>query len=168
MNERASTGSVRLELQVAGPADGLPPEQEIREWLHDAVLAAAPERRDDCEIVVRIVDEAESRELNRRYRHKDRPTNVLAFPAAGPDEPGGTHAPAEAALGDLVLCGPVIAREAAEQRKELAAHWGHLLVHGALHLLGYEHETGEEAARMERLEARLLAARGIGDPYAPR
>lgn len=167
MNEPDLSTGFRLELQVAGPADGLPAEDEIRGWLADAMRAATKTPAPDCEIVVRVVDEAESRELNRRYRLTDRPTNVLAFPAAGPQELADIGAE-EATLGDLVLCGPVIAREAAEQRKELVAHWAHMLVHGTLHLLGYEHETDEEAARMERLEARVLAGRGIDDPYAPR
>jgi len=159
---------VRLELQIAGNADGLPAESEIQEWLEQALLVASPDGMCNREIVVRVVDEAESRDLNRRYRRKDRATNVLAFPAAGPGEFPATTGIGETALGDLVLCGPVIAREAAEQCKDVAAHWGHMLVHGTLHLLGYGHGTDDEAARMESLETRILAARGVADPYAPR
>lgn len=161
--------SVQLELQIAGSACGLPAEGEIRDWLErvfSAVRPDASEVRRDHEITVRVVDEAESRELNRRYRSIDRATNVLAFPAADPGEFPGVEIDGRA-LGDLVLCGPIIAREAAEQAKEVGAHWGHMLVHGALHLLGYDHATEDGAARMESLEARILAGRGIADPYAP-
>lgn len=159
--------SVQLELQIAGRADGLPAESEIRRWLEETILAASPDQKSDCEITVRVVDAAESRDLNHRYRSKDRATNVLAFPAADPGELpaagiGGS------ALGDVVLCGPVIAREAAEQGKEIAAHWVHMLVHGTLHLLGYDHDTEGEAARMESLETGILADGGVPDPYAPR
>lgn len=161
---------VNLELQVAGGADGLPDEGEIRGWLEDTLCAIPTEDRRPREVVVRIVDEAESRALNHRYRGRDRATNVLAFPAAGSDDfPDGWPGQADGStLGDLVLCGPVIAREAAEQRKEITAHWGHMFVHGMLHLLGYDHATEEEAAQMEGLETRILADRGVGDPYAPR
>ena len=160
---------VRLELQIAGSADGLPAEREIRDWLQQTCLAVSPDAVRACEFVVRVVDEAESRELNHRYRGKDRATNVLAFPAADPAEmPGPDDAGDRDLVGDLVLCGPVIAREAAEQRKDATAHWAHMLVHGALHLLGYDHETADEAARMEGLEIRILGAGGVPDPYAPR
>lgn len=167
-NDSALSTRVRLELQIAGGgADGLPAEGDIRDWLGATILAAAPDRERECEITVRVVDEAESRDLNRRYRSKDRATNVLAFPAAPPGELPGAGV-GDGALGDLVLCGPVIAREAAEQNKEIAAHWGHMLVHGTLHLLGYDHGTDDEAARMESLEIGILAGRGVADPYAPR
>ena len=116
------------------------------------------------ELTIRVVGEAESAELNERYRHKRGPTNVLAFPS----EP----LPAEGAedellpLGDLVICAPVVAREAAEQGKTLEAHWAHIVIHGALHLVGYDHETDAEAGEMEGRERELLAALGIADPYA--
>lgn len=158
---------VQLELQIAGRAETLPAESEIHGWLEETLRAASPDRKRDCEITVRVVDEAESRDLNRRYRSKDRATNVLAFPAAPPGELPETGI-GGCALGDLVLCGPVIAREAAEQGKEIAAHWGHMLVHGTLHLLGYDHGTEDEAVRMETLETAILAGRGVADPYAPR
>lgn len=117
-------------------------------------------------MVVRVVDEQESRELNNRYRGKDKATNVLAFPAASANDLPDVPVTDVAEFGDLVLCGSVIAREAAEQGKSESAHWGHMLVHGTLHLLGYDHGTTRQAERMERLETSILASRGFADPYA--
>ena len=108
----------------------------------------------------RIVDEAEGRALNERWRGRDHATNVLSFPA---ELPPGVALPL---LGDLVVCAPVVAREAAEQGKAEADHWAHLVIHGTLHLLGFDHETEAEATVMEDLERALLAGLGIGDPYA--
>ena len=114
---------------------------------------------------MRIVEADEARELNRRYRDRDRPTNVLSFAADHSlDLPGDDAVP----LGDLVLCAPVVAREAGEQGKPEAHHWAHLLVHGTLHLLGYDHAVADEAADMEALEVATLAGRGLPDPYAAR
>jgi probable rRNA maturation factor len=162
------SAEVRVEIQIAGDATGLPGDDEIRHWLEQTINAVAPDEERSVELVVRVVGEQESRELNSRFRHQDTATNVLAFPAAPVgDFPGVTPEPGEE-LGDLVLCGTVIAREAREQDKDIAAHWGHMLVHGTLHLLGYEHGTDKEAARMERLESRILAGRGFDDPYATR
>lgn len=158
---------VDLELQLGCAAESVPAEDEMRRWLEAAVATSAGGGGSPREIVVRVVDEQESRELNRRYRHQDRPTNVLAF-AAG-EVPG--QGPGDAAarpLGDLVICGPVVEREAREQGKEVAAHWAHLLVHGALHLLGHDHHDDEGAAAMERLEIRILAERGYENPYVAR
>ncbi len=158
--------TVQVEIQIAGDAPGLPGEQEVRDWLEQTINTVAPEPRRNFELVVRVVDEQESRELNRRYRRKDKATNVLAFPGRPVNDfPEVPVADAEE-LGDLVLCGSVIAREAAEQGKSAAAHWGHMLVHGTLHLLGYDHETTRQAERMESLEASILASRGFDDPYA--
>jgi probable rRNA maturation factor len=122
---------------------------KVRRW-----VGAALER--PAEIAVRIVGEAEGRALNREYRHKDYATNVLTFDY--------TREPVVGA--DLVLCAPVIEREAREQGKELAAHYAHLLVHGTLHAQGYDHETGErDALEMEALEILLLASLGFANPY---
>jgi probable rRNA maturation factor len=140
-----------------GPAaHGLPAVRSIRAWVRAALATRGEERG---EIAVRIVDEAEMRALNGRYRHKDYPTNVLAFPA---DLPAGVDVPL---LGDIVVCAPVVAREALEQGKRARAHWAHLLVHGTLHLLGHDHERPRAAAAMEALETRVLAALGFPDPY---
>ena len=117
-------------------------------------------------IVVRVVDERESRELNQRSRQMDKPTNVLAFPAAVRGNCPAFRRDREGRSGDLAICGTVVEREAREQGKTPAGHWGHLLVHGTLHLLGYDHRTPAEAREMESLEVRILADRGFADPYA--
>ena len=118
------------------------------------------------ELVIRIVDEAESAELNERYRGKSGPTNVLAFPADDIGVPGINMAEIGAVpLGDLVICAAVVAREAREQGKEPKAHWAHMVIHGCLHLTGYDHMNESEAAAMEARERELLAGLGIADPY---
>lgn len=148
--------SLRVDLSVAAGIDGpLPNEQDFVDWLNVALEG----RVSDAELSVRIVDEQEGRRLNHEYRGRDRPTNVLSFPA---DEmPGIAPQP----LGDLVLCAPLVIREAREQHKATAAHWAHLCVHGALHLLGYDHEQDDEAREMEGLEVEILARMGYQDPY---
>ncbi len=110
------------------------------------------------EVCVRLVDEATSRSLNNDFRQRDKPTNVLSFPA-------DVALPAVTLLGDLAICVPVVRREAAAQGKAFDAHLTHLFLHGVLHLLGYDHETDEEAHAMEALECAALAALGIADPY---
>lgn len=144
----------------------MPEEREVRDWLEQTINTVAPDQRRSFEMVVRVVDEQESRELNNRYRGKDKATNVLAFPAASANDLPDVPVTDVAEFGDLVLCGSVIAREAAEQGKSESAHWGHMLVHGTLHLLGYDHGTTRQAERMERLETSILASRGFADPYA--
>lgn len=141
-------------------AVGIPARAALRRWAEAALRHAgvAPGAR---ELTVRIVGEAESRELNAGWRGKDRPTNVLAFPGGEPGLSGEVDYP----LGDLVVCAPVVAREAAEQGKTAESHWCHMIVHGTLHLTGYDHETPEEAARMEGLEREILAELGHPDPY---
>ncbi|MGE5168702.1 MAG: rRNA maturation RNase YbeY [Deltaproteobacteria bacterium] len=134
---------------------GVPTRKSFEAW-----LSAIPElRRRKVEVNILIVDVQAGRRFNRQYRHKDYATNVLSFPW----EP----APGERSrlLGDLVICAPVVAREAAEQGKRPRAHWAHLTIHGVLHLLGHDHETPAEARRMEALEIRILAALGIRNPY---
>lgn len=147
--------TVELEIQRVSAAPA-PDDDAFRRW----VGAALAGRRETAELTVRIVDEPEGRALNARWRGRDHATNVLSFPA---ELPAGVPL---ALLGDLVVCAPVVAREAAEQGKAEADHWAHLVVHGTLHLLGFDHETEAEATVMERLERALLAGLGIGDPYA--
>lgn len=135
----------------------VPSAGRIARWAEAAAGARVPAR----ELAIRVVTPAESRRLNRGYRGKDKPTNVLSFPggvvAAGvPDAP----------LGDLAICAGVVAREARAQRKSLSAHWAHMVVHGTLHLMGYDHEDDAEALRMERRERVVLARLGFADPYA--
>lgn len=156
---------INLEVQRACSVASIPETDEMRRWIEAAVNATNGDDRRACDVVVRIVDELESRNLNHRYRQKDTATNVLAFPAAGGAIPGLSPS-RRRSLGDLAICGPVVEREALAQGKPAAGHWGHLLVHGTLHLLGYDHRTEGEAAEMERLEARIMADRGFGNPYA--
>ena len=151
-------GPVCLDVSVeyALPRLGLPAAVSFRKW----VAAALKGRIREADLAIRIVGTKEGRALNRHYRGRDYATNVLSFPAELPE---GVKLPL---LGDIVLCAPVVAREAREQKKALAAHWAHLTVHGALHLLGWNHEDTREAECMEQLEREILAELGIGDPYA--
>jgi probable rRNA maturation factor len=132
-----------------------PARAQIAAWASTALGRKAANRQ----IGVRVVGRAESRRLNARYRGRDKPTNVLSFPAvalpAGPERP----------LGDLVICPEVLRDEARAQRKTLRAHWAHLVVHGALHLVGYDHEDPEDADRMERREIAVLRRLGFPNPY---
>ncbi|AJO88039.1 rRNA maturation RNase YbeY [Haemophilus influenzae] len=149
-------GCILVDLQIATEnIEVLPTEEQIVQW---ATAAVQPEE-DEVEMTVRIVDEAESHELNLTYRGKDRPTNVLSFPFECPDE---VELPL---LGDLVICRQVVEREAAEQEKPLMAHWAHMVVHGCLHLLGYDHIEDDEAEEMESLETQIMQGLGFDDPY---
>ena len=147
---------IELDLQLATEASDLPAEAQLRRW----VELALRQRTADSELTIRLVDAEEGQELNRTYRHKDYATNVLSFPAEVPE--GLLDIPL---LGDLVICVPVVEREAREQNKALEAHWAHLVIHGCLHLLGYDHIDDEEAEEMESLERQLLAELGYPDPY---
>ena len=156
-----TVGPVRLDVSVtyAVPRKGIPSAVSFRKW----VAAALDSRIREADLAVRIVGTKEGRALNRHYRGKDYATNVLSFPADMPEGlPEGVHLPL---LGDVVLCAPVVAREAREQKKPLAEHYAHLTVHGALHLLGWDHEDEKEALCMEQLEREILAGMGIDDPY---
>jgi len=137
-------------VQRAIPARGVPAPRQLRRWAQSALGHRAGE------VTVRVVGTRESRALNRRYRGKDRPTNVLSFPCEAP----GT-------LGDLVICAPVVNREAREQGKRAAAHWAHMVVHGVLHLLGFDHTRLRDAKVMEALERAILARLSFPDPYRP-
>ena len=154
----ASEPALTLSLESASAAPGQPVEAEFLRWARAALKGHCK----PGELSIRIVDEEESAELNSRYRGKEGPTNVLSFPA---DLPAGVPVPL---LGDLVICAPVVAREAQEQGKQAEAHWAHLVVHGCLHLLGLDHETEAQAAEMESLERDILAGMGYPDPYLPR
>jgi probable rRNA maturation factor len=156
-----TAGPVRLEVSIAyaAPRKGVPSPASFRAW----VAAALDSRIREADLAIRVVDEEEGRALNRHYRGRDYATNVLSFPAEMPEGlPEGVHLPL---LGDLVICAPVVAREAAEQGKTPRAHYAHLTVHGALHLLGWDHEDDADAHAMEALERTILAGLGIADPY---
>ncbi|MDX1799413.1 MAG: rRNA maturation RNase YbeY [Marinobacter sp.] len=144
---------VDVQRVLSGPA--LPDDDQLQLW------AAAAWRQDHAsEVTLRLVDSDESAELNARYRHKSGPTNVLSFPF---EAPAGITVPL---AGDLVICVPVVEREAREQNKPLHAHWAHMVVHGMLHLQGYDHLNDADADVMETLEIQLLAGLGFGNPYA--
>lgn len=149
----------RLELGVsyAAPRRGVPSAASFRRWV-EAALAGA-RHREPAELAIHIVGTREGRVLNRQYRDKNYATNVLSFPV---ELPRGVSVPL---LGDLVICAPVVTREAREQGKSSRTHYAHLTVHGTLHLLGYDHQNARDAERMEALETRILAALGIEDPY---
>ena len=151
-------GPIHLDVPVnyAAPRAGVPAAVSFRKW----VAAALKGRIREADLAIRIVDEREGQALNRHYRGKDYATNVLSFPAELPE---GVKLPL---LGDLVICAPVVAREAAEQGKPVAAHYAHLTVHGVLHLLGWDHEHDKDAEAMEQLEREVLAELGLPDPYA--
>lgn len=155
-------GPARIDIAVAYATSrrGVPAAASFRRW----ATAALAGRIRTADLAIRIVGEDEGRALNRHYRGRDYATNVLSFPADLPEGlPEGVRLPL---LGDLVICAPVVAREAADQGKPLGAHYAHLTVHGALHLLGWDHENGPEAEAMEQLEREILAGLGIDDPYA--
>jgi len=149
-----------VDLQLATEdQQALPDLAQLEKWISTTLLAASDEMRDDAELTVRIVDSEESQQLNHQYRDKDKPTNVLSFPFQNP--PGITLP----LLGDLVICKQEVEKEAMEQQKALTSHWAHMLVHGTLHLLGYDHIDDDEAEEMESIETKLLIELGFSDPY---
>lgn len=144
-----------VDVQIASTETGLPTQAELIEW----ALVALNEATDDSEITIRIVDEVESADLNRTWRSKEGATNVLSFPSEKLDiiRP--------VLLGDIVICAPVIASEASEQNKKPESHWAHMVIHGTLHLLGYDHIDEEQANCMESLEIAMLNSLNINNPY---
>ena len=144
-----------VEIQTIYLSQGQPTEAQIQLWV-DTALTDYP---DDTEIVIRIVDEKESTELNETYRLKSGPTNILSFPVEIPEEIELNL------LGDLVICAPVLEKEALDQNKALQDHWAHIVIHGVLHLLGYDHIEDDEAELMETKEITILSHLGIKNPY---
>jgi probable rRNA maturation factor len=151
-----------LDVAVVTKEAGLPDESDFRRWAEAALAAVPTVGAVPSELSIRVVGADESQQLNREWRQRDYPTNVLSFP--GETLPGlpMRH------LGDLVICAPVVAREAGEQDKPVEAHWAHMVVHGVLHLLGHDHQADEEAEHMEGLERDILAQLGHADPYLSR
>jgi probable rRNA maturation factor len=141
--------SLSMDVQYASKIIGLPTATQFKRWARNTI-------RVDSEITLRIVDEAEGRELNKTYRQKDYATNVLTFPLA--EEPF--------IMADIVICATVVAKEAKEQNKTLEAHFAHLTAHGILHAHGYDHEIQEQAELMESIETQILTKLGYADPYA--
>ncbi|HEY5718477.1 MAG TPA: rRNA maturation RNase YbeY [Motiliproteus sp.] len=145
-----------IDLQIAIDDDpSLPSATELQRWVN----CATANLDESVELTIRIVDRTESQQLNHSYRGKDYPTNVLSFPFEVPE---GIELNL---LGDLVICAPVVVAEATEQNKPLAHHWAHMVIHGTLHLLGYDHIDEQEAEEMEALETRLLSQLNIPAPY---
>lgn len=149
-----------VDLQIATASDDfLPDLAAMEKWIHNAILAGSEKELEEAELTVRIVDYDESRQLNFQYRNQDKATNVLSFPFQNP--PGITLP----LLGDLIVCKEVVENEAKIQGKTLTEHWAHMLIHGTLHLLGYDHIIDQEALEMEALETKLLIKLGFADPY---
>jgi probable rRNA maturation factor len=147
--------SIEIDLQLASEADLIPSLAEFQRWAEHSLK----DQLDSTELCIRVVDEPESQQLNLDYRGMDKPTNVLSFPFEAP--PGIDLN----LLGDLVICAPVVAQEAQQQHKPLNHHWAHMVIHGILHLRGYDHIEDDDAQTMEALETRLLAGLDIADPY---
>jgi len=145
----------QIEIQTIFKSNSQPDQEQIQRWV-DAALEGFNQ---GTEIVVRIVDEQESAELNEQYRHKKGPTNILSFPVEVPE---GIELNL---LGDLVICAPILEKEALEQHKALTDHWAHIIVHGVLHLLGYDHIDDDEAELMESKEITILNKLNIKNPY---
>lgn len=146
--------TIEVDIQRASEAPGQPDDESFIRW-----AGLALRDKPGHELTIRLVDEEESQSLNRDYRDRDYPTNVLSFPA---DLPPELNIPL---LGDLVVCVQVVQREAAEQQKSAESHWAHMVIHGCLHLLGYDHIDDAQAEEMEGIERRLMAELGFSDPY---
>ncbi len=144
-----------LDLQIVAPMNNLPSSEQLQLWV-DKALA---NYQKDSEIVIRIVDDAESAELNQQFRNKSGSTNILSFPFQAPE---GVELDL---LGDLVICAPLLEKQALQQKKHLHDHWAHIVVHGVLHLLGYDHIEEDQAEQMESLEVKILKELDIKDPY---
>jgi probable rRNA maturation factor len=162
-------------VQFAGSRRGVPHPRSLNRWAQAAAqrIKSARPRGAHPELTIRVVGAAESRKLNRTWRGKDKPTNVLSFPASSAqslqesgDFTSGDFVMGDPVIGDLAICAPVVAREAREQGKTPQAHWAHMVVHGVLHLLGYDHEIDRDAVVMEAREAEILTRLGYSNPYA--
>lgn len=146
---------IDLDVQIAAEGFTLPSTTDLELWVKTAIR----DTMNEAELTIRIVDVEESQSLNSTYRGKDKPTNVLSFPF---EAPPGIELPL---LGDLVICAAVVEQEAIDQNKPLIAHWAHMVVHGCLHLLGYDHIEDLEAEKMESLETQLIESLGYNNPY---
>ena len=150
----------KIDVQIAADEESIPDSDDIAIWVSRSVQAAG--HAGEAEVSVRVVNAVEMQQLNNEFREQDKPTNVLSFPAG---EIEGLPADAELPLGDIVVCATVVREEAEDQGKQTADHWAHMMVHGTLHLLGFDHIGDSDAAEMERLEIRILMAHGIANPY---
>lgn len=147
--------NIELDIQIAVQNSDLPSKEQFYQW----VSAVLTPYNKPYELTIRIVEQTESQQLNHQYRHKDKPTNVLSFPFEVPE---GIDLNL---LGDLVVCADIVEQEAQQQHKTSIAHWAHMITHGCLHLLGYDHISESEANEMEALEIKILAQQGYENPY---
>ncbi|WNC71078.1 rRNA maturation RNase YbeY [Thalassotalea psychrophila] len=154
-NNTPTTPVIIVDMQVACNNEQLPTLEQLKLWCDTALKPYSK----NFELTIRLVESLESQQLNHQYRDKDKPTNVLSFPF---EVPLGIELDL---LGDLIVCADVVEFEAKDQNKELFAHWAHMIIHGCLHLLGYDHITQDEAIEMEAIEIRLMAQLGYNDPY---
>lgn len=147
--------TIVVDLQIACEDNHLPSQQQFQRWVE---IALKPYHK-PFELTIRVVSSTESQQLNNQYRSKNTPTNVLSFPV---DIPEGIDLDL---LGDLVICSEVVKQQASQQNKALTDHWAHMVIHGCLHLLGFDHINEQDADEMESLEIHLLSSIGIADPY---
>jgi len=152
--------TLHVDVQFAADDESLPDSQDIAAWVNRATKAAG--YTEETEISVRVVDSNEMQALNKDFRDQDKPTNVLSFPAGEID---GLPSDSGLPLGDIVICAAVVKDEAANQGKSLGDHWAHMVVHGTLHLLGFDHLEDDDAVAMESLEIQILGDHGIANPY---
>lgn len=152
---------INVDFQVEFDGENLPDFEQVSEWATTALTGL----KDQADLSVVLVGPEESQQLNFEFRGKDKPTNVLSFPFEVPEELAGLDADIGNTIGDLIICVPVVEKEAVEQNKPLMHHWAHMVVHGCLHLIGYDHIKDDEAEVMENLERQILAKLGIDDPY---
>ena len=150
---------LNIDIQVASSGESLPDASRIERWVRAVFEHKDLRHQHEAELSIRIVDADEGHQLNRQYRGKDKPTNVLSFPA---DLPEGIDLPL---IGDIVVCAPVVAQEAQEQDKTLESHWAHMIVHGTLHLLGYDHVNESDAQVMETTESDIITSMNYPSPY---
>lgn len=155
---------IHVDLQLATDATELPDENDFQLWAEHALAVDVDQNQNDIELSIRIVDNEESQSLNLAYRGKDKPTNVLSFPAEHP-EGWPEELLNELPLGDIIISAPIVAAEAVAQNKDAQAHWAHMVVHGCLHLLGFDHIKDTEAEVMESLEIKILDTLGFQNPY---
>lgn len=164
MTSKGPSMTPSVDIQRASESPDCPTDEQLSAWVGEALQAARGADLDNAELTLRLVDPDEMQHLNLAYRGKDKPTNVLSFPFELPD-----GLPAEAMampfLGDIIICAPVVKQEASEQHKPLQAHWAHMVSHGVLHLLGYDHIDDDDAHTMETLEVQILRQQGYANPY---
>jgi probable rRNA maturation factor len=165
-SRRKRSQQLDVTVQFATRRTGVPHATSLAKWANLAFDVSQSRKPPSMPLTIRIVGVAESRVLNRTWRGKDKPTNVLSFPADSSVElPAAARSEEQLPLGDLAICAPVVAREAREQGKDPRAHWAHMVVHGVLHLLGYDHENDRDADVMESREVKILAEFGYANPY---